>query len=100
MQHIFDTLLKLEEEREKYKRKLEQHQEVVKHWFDKSSIGNKNFQVGDLVLKWDKANEPNGKHTKFQQIWLSPYQIHEIIRPGTFKLKTLEGDTEGLPING
>jgi hypothetical protein len=32
-------LLKLEEDREKAKRNLMQHQEVIKRWFDKSSVG-------------------------------------------------------------
>jgi len=52
------------------------------------------------VLKWDKSNETKGKHTKFQQLCLGPYQVHEKIGSGTFKLKTLEGEVEKLPING
>jgi hypothetical protein len=52
-----NMLLKLEEEREKSKMNLIQHQEVIKKWFDKSSVGNKYFQEGDLVLKWDKEND-------------------------------------------
>jgi hypothetical protein len=50
-------LLNIEEEREKYKRKLMQHQEIVKRWFDKSFVGNTKFEEADLVLKWDKKNE-------------------------------------------
>jgi hypothetical protein len=77
MQQRLNMLLKLEEEREKSKKKLMQHQELIKRWFEKTSVGNKYFQEGDLVLKWDKANEMKGKHTKFQKLWLGPYQIHE-----------------------
>lgn len=65
MQHRMNNLLKLEEEHEKAKKKLFEHQALVKRWFDKKSIGNKDFKVGNLVLKWDKANETKGKHTKF-----------------------------------
>jgi hypothetical protein len=100
MQQRLNILLKLEEEREKAKNNLIQHQEVIKKWFDKSSVGNKYFQEGDLVLKWDKSNEMKGKHTKFQKLWLGPYQIHQKIGPRNFKLKTLEGDKEELPVNG
>jgi hypothetical protein len=100
MQQRLNMLLKLEEEREKSKKKLVQHQELIKRWFDKTSVGNKYFQEGDLVLKWDKANEMKGKHTKFHKLWLGPYQIHEKIGSGTFRLKTLEGDMEELPVNG
>jgi hypothetical protein len=52
------------------------------------------------VLKWDKTKEMKGKHTKFQKLWLGPYQIYDKIEPGTFKIKSLEGYLEELPING
>jgi hypothetical protein len=100
MQHRLNTLLKLEEEREKSKTRLDQHQDLVKHWFEKSSVNSKYFQVGDLVLKWDKANETKGKHTKFQHLWLGPYKICEKIGSRTSKLKTLEGEVEELLFNG
>jgi hypothetical protein len=100
MQERLNMILKLEEEREKSKMNLIHHQEIIKKWFDKSFVGNKYFQEGDLVLKWDKANELKGKHTKFQKLWLGPYLIHQKIGPGTFRLKTLEGDEEELPVNG
>jgi hypothetical protein len=57
MYQRMNMLLKLEEEREKYKRNLMQHQELIKIWFDNSFVGNKDFQEGDLVMKWDKSNE-------------------------------------------
>jgi hypothetical protein len=93
-------LLKLEEDGDKSKKKLMQHQELIKIWFEKSFVGSKYFQEGDLVLKWDKAIEMKGKHTKFQKLWLVPSQIHEKIGLGTFRLKTMEGDMEELPVNG
>jgi hypothetical protein len=30
------------------------------------SAGEKDFQVGNLVLKWDKLHEDKGKKSKFQ----------------------------------
>jgi hypothetical protein len=45
--------------------------------------------VGDLVLKWDRVNEPKGKHSKFQNLWLGPYQIVEKIGVGTYRLQIL-----------
>jgi hypothetical protein len=55
----------LEEEREKDKSKFIAHQKIVKIWFDKHKAKEKNFEVGDLVLKLERANEPKGKHSKF-----------------------------------
>jgi hypothetical protein len=92
MQERLNMLLKLEEEREKDKTNLTQHQEMVKRWFDRSNVGNKYFQKGGIILKWDKANELKGKHSKFQKLCLGPYLIHQKIGPGTFRLKTLQGD--------
>jgi hypothetical protein len=68
IQQRIDTLLVLEEEREKEKSKFVTHQQMVKRWFDKHKAKDKNFEVGDLVLKWDRENEPKGKHSKFQNM--------------------------------
>ena len=54
----------------------------------------------DLVLKWDKAHEEKGKHTKLQRMWLGPFQIVEIIGPSTFMLQDLARKRESLPVNG
>jgi hypothetical protein len=99
LQKRIDTLLMLEEQREKAKQKFVAHQRIVKHWFDKHKVGNKDFDVGDLVLKWDKANEPKGKHSKFQNLWLGPYQIVEKIGVGTYHLQSM-GENWILSLNG
>jgi len=44
MQQRLNMLIKLEEEREKSKRKFVQHQELIEIWFDKTFVGNKDFQ--------------------------------------------------------
>ena len=75
----------LEEEREKAKSKFQAHQQIVKRWFDKHKAKGKNFEVGDLVLKWDRANA-KGKHSKFQSLWLGPFQVAEKIEAGTYQL--------------
>jgi hypothetical protein len=54
MQERLNMLLKLKEDREKYKTNLMKHQDVIKKWFDNSSLGNKYFQEGYIVHKWDK----------------------------------------------
>jgi hypothetical protein len=74
----------VEEERERDKRKFGVHKNLVKTWFDKHKDGDKNFEVRDLVLKWDKINDPKGKHFKFQNLWLVTFQIDEKIGVGTY----------------
>eukprot|EP00253_Pinus_taeda_P006011 PITA_06011 len=95
-----DQILKLEEEREKAKIIHAKHQQIIKASFDSISSGSKQFQVGDLVLKWDKAHEDKGKHTKFQKMWLGPFQICEKIGHSTFMLQDSSGLRDSLPVNG
>jgi hypothetical protein len=72
----------------------------VKRWFDKHKAKEKKFEVGDLVLKWDKENEPKGKHSKFQILWLGPLQVAEKIEAGTYRLQNMRGEPDALPMNG
>jgi hypothetical protein len=98
LQIRIDIVLKLEE-RNKAKEKCHIHQQRIKRWFDKHVAGDKQFQVGDLGLKWDKASEAKGKHSKFQKLCLGPYEIVEKINDATFRLQSLYGDLKNLPVN-
>eukprot|EP00253_Pinus_taeda_P034769 PITA_34769 len=79
LQERINQLMRLEELRDKAKNKFRNHQMIVKRWFDRHLAGDKDYQVGELVLKWDKLNEPKGKHMKFQHLWLGPFQVMEKI---------------------
>jgi hypothetical protein len=68
IQQCIDTLLKIEENCAKVKKKFETHQQTIKRRFDKNSTGEKGFQISNFVLKWDKPHEDKGKHLKFQQL--------------------------------
>eukprot|EP00253_Pinus_taeda_P016488 PITA_16488 len=94
-----DQILKLEEEREKARIIHAKHQQIIKSSFDTTSTSSKQLQVGDLVLKWDKAHEDKGKHTKFQKMWLGPFQINEKIDSSTFILQDLSGKRDFVPVN-
>ena len=50
LQTQIDTLLQLKDERNKEKEKFHIHQQRIKRWFDKHVVGDKHFQVGELVL--------------------------------------------------
>ena len=94
------NLLKAEEARSKARERFKQQQDVVKRWFDKHKAGNKDLEVGDLVLKWDHPHDEKGKHTKFLQLWVGPFQISAKLGPATYKLQDLQGWEENLPVNG
>jgi hypothetical protein len=97
---MYQYLAKLRRKCAKAKGKFETHQQTIKCCFDKKYVGEKEFQVGDLVLKWDKPHENKGKHLKFQQLWLGPYVIKENIGEGTYRLQNLQGEVELHPVNG
>ena len=41
---------------------------MMKRWFGKHKSGNKEFEVGDLVIKWDHPHDDNGMQTKFRHL--------------------------------
>jgi hypothetical protein len=43
------------------------HQQKIMQLFDKKSIEN-DFQLGDLVLKWDAPRQDKGKHGKIEAL--------------------------------
>ena len=100
IQYHTNYIFKLEEVRDKAKNTFANHHMIIKKWFDNKAAGNKDFEVGGLVLKWDKAHEGKGKHSKFQKLWLGPFQVAQKIGPSTFILQTLEGIEESFLVNG
>ena len=66
MTQRINVLLKLEEESNKTKQFFSKHQSTVKKRFDTHKSIDREFEVGDLVLKWDnsmkkKANTPSSR---------------------------------------
>ena len=72
-------MLKLEEDRERSKNKLYQHQQLVKKWFDEKYSSERGFSVGDLVLRWDKQHKDNKEYTKFQCFGLDLSLLQKIL---------------------
>ena len=52
--------------------KVQIHQEKKKNTFD-IRVKEEEFQIDDLVLKWDAPRED--KHGKFDHMWVGPYVI-------------------------
>jgi hypothetical protein len=90
----------VQQTREKLLDKAHDHQQKIKQAFDKK-VNKKDFQLGDLVLKWDAPKQDKGKHGKFEALWIDPFKISEVFSNNTYKLQDLE-DTEvfGSPVNG
>jgi len=70
-------LAEVHQTREQLVEKDAAHQEKIKDAFDRKTKTD-NFQVGDLVLKWDVLKEKKGNHGKFDAFWTGPFIISQI----------------------
>jgi hypothetical protein len=76
------------------------HQLKIKQAFDKN-VKKEDFQLGDLVLKWDAPRQDKGKHGKFKDLWIGPFKISEVFANNTFKMQNMENEEVfGGPVNG
>ena len=67
-----NQLIHLQQTREQVGERLQIYQDKMKMLFDKKTK-ERNFAVGDLVMKWDKLREDPGKHGNFDLVWSGPF---------------------------
>ena len=93
-------LTELHQIREQLVERAAAHQRSIKEAFKKKAKAV-NFQVGDLVLKWDALKEKKGNHGKFDALWTGPFIISDIQGNNTFILKSMEEELVfDSPVNG
>jgi hypothetical protein len=64
-------------------------------------VNKEDFQLGDLLLKWDAPKKDKGNHGKFEALWIDPFKIYEVFSNNTFKLQNMENEEVfGGPVNG
>jgi hypothetical protein len=64
-------------------------------------VNKEDFQLDDLVLKWDAPKQDNGNHDKFEALWINPFKISEVFSNNSFKLQNMENEEVfGGPFNG
>ncbi|XP_077245948.1 uncharacterized protein LOC143885765 [Tasmannia lanceolata] len=78
----------LEEAREESRIRVAAYKQKVSNYHD-SKIRPRNFRTGDLVLRKAAVSQPT-KVGKLSPTWEGPYRVKEVIRPGSYKLETLE----------
>jgi hypothetical protein len=93
-------LVEVQQTQEQLVDKAYDHQLKIKQAFDKK-VKKEDFQLGDLVLKWDAPRQDKGKHGKFEALWIGPFKISEVFSNNTFKLQNMENEEVfGGPVNG
>ena len=100
IQRIINQLIALQEKREEVYNSNEQSQNIIKNTFDKK-VKEENFQIQDVVLKWEGRIENKGKHSKFENIWKVPFRVAAFHGNNTYILKEMDGQPcTGGPVNG
>jgi hypothetical protein len=93
-------LVEVQQAREQVMIKIQDRQQRIKQVFDKKAK-KEEFQIGDLVLKWDAPKKDKGKHKKFEALWIGPFKISEVFSNNTYRLQDLEGEEVfSSPVNG
>jgi hypothetical protein len=72
--------------REQMMDKAHDRQHKIKKAFDRK-VRKENFQLGDMVLKWDAPRQDKGKNGKFDALWIGPFNIFEMFPNNTYRLQ-------------
>ena len=93
-------MIELNPVREALLEKTQVYKDKVKFVFDKRE-NQKNFQVDDLVLRWDVRKQDRGKHGKFDNLWFGPFKVSVVLDNNTFLLENInDNHSVGGPVNG
>jgi transposase InsO family protein len=83
-----DAVDQVDEAREAALLQSAKYQQALRRYHSKH-VMPRGFEQGDLVLRRVQSNK--GKH-KLSAPWEGPYEIARVLRPGTYKLKTMTGE--------
>ena len=90
-QLLLETLDTVEEQREKSQLRVAAYQQNIAKYFN-SRVRERKFMVGDLVLRRVFLNTHDLTAGVLGPNWEGPYQIEEVVDPGTYKLARLNGE--------
>jgi Integrase core domain len=79
--------------------RIQRQQIKQKEYHDRRIVKPIVYEIGNKVLLYDAAKQTS--HTgKLDPKWKGPYYIHDLLYPGVYKLRTLDGNVLRAPING
>lgn len=100
MQRRINQMIQLQEIREEVYNNTQLIQNNIKRIHDKR-VQAGDFQIDDLMLKWDARNDEQGKRGNFEKLWKGPYKISTFHGNNAYLLKYLSLELlAGRPING
>jgi len=89
-----DEFISVQQTKEKDFHNAQLRQDKIKEAFDIHTKVD-NFELRDLVLKWDVIHEDKGKHGKFDHLWLGPFKIAAYRGSNSYLLQESNGDIVG-----
>jgi len=100
MQRRISQTIQLQQPREEVYHKTQVTQENIKRIYDRRTKAY-DFQLNDLLLKWDSRNEYKGKHGKFDNLWKGIFKIEAFRGNNAFPLINLnDEELPGELVNG
>jgi len=100
MQRWISQMIHLQQTREEVLHNTLKLQERIKKIYDRKAKPD-DFQIDDVVLRWDARNEDKRKHGKFDNLWKGAYKIAAYHGQNAFLLKEMNGDDyPGGSVNG
>ena len=79
----------LEEKRKTAQVRMAAYKQKAAYYYN-SRVKTKAFRVGDLVLRRATISQPQNQG-KLALNWEGPYDVREVVHPGTYYLKELGG---------
>ena len=98
LSRLYTLLEDLPQAQEDARRNISRAQRKQKERYDRKVNPDRTFRIGDKVLIYDAARD---KHFtgKLKPKWKGPYYVHEILKNGAYKLRTMDGKVLAAPIN-
>ena len=87
----------LEETRAHAGLKMAMYRQRMARYYDRK-LKPRSFSTGDLVLRKAEVSQSMDQG-KLSPNWEGPYKVIEVVRPGTYRLETLEGHRLARPWN-
>ncbi|XP_064986960.1 uncharacterized protein LOC135625801 [Musa acuminata AAA Group] len=82
----------LEEQRANAHLKALSYQRAVVRTYNRK-VRPRPIKLGDLVLRRAEVSDPTRARGKLAPKWEGPYRVVEVVRPGTYRLTTINGST-------
>jgi hypothetical protein len=93
-----NQLIEVQQHRVEVDERLQKYQDDMKTLFD-CKTKDREFHLGNLVLRWDARKEDSAKHGKFNHIWYGPFRVAAFKGKNSFLLENLDGKIFNAPVN-